>query len=116
MPDMGRWGVVDPFTEASRRYSPYNYVLNNPIKLIDPYGRSPFDNVDPIKNGFTITTINDPESERLGRFNDRFNTVRKFFEAVSGNGITDDLVTSEDIEKKSAVMMTKKTTSYKYYN
>ena len=72
--------------------------------------------MDPIKNGFTITTINDSESENLGRFIDRFNTVRKFFQAATGGEVTDDLVTSEDLEKRSAVMMTKKTTSYKYYN
>lgn len=93
MSDLGRWGV-DPLAEASRQYSAYNYVLNNPIRLIDPDGRSPFDNVDPIKNGFVIKTINDSESEDLGRFTDRANTARKFFQAINGGDVTDDLVTS----------------------
>lgn len=44
-PATARWGQVDPLADQFAAWSPYNYVLGNPISLVDPDGAAPQDHI-----------------------------------------------------------------------
>jgi len=57
--ETGRWSTIDPLAENYQSWSGYNYVLANPIRLIDPDGRAPANEYEIRTNedGTTTTTL-----------------------------------------------------------
>ncbi|CAD7807311.1 hypothetical protein CHRY9390_01639 [Chryseobacterium aquaeductus] len=89
MPDIGRWGVVDPLAEKYQSFSGYNYVLGDPIANYDPDGMQVENDYKLLQNG---------QVELIKETNDKSDTLY----ATDKKGNVDKSKGSVTVNKASA--------------
>ncbi|AZA62810.1 RHS repeat domain-containing protein [Chryseobacterium indoltheticum] len=101
MPDIGRWGVADPMSEATPDLSPYHYANNNPMMYNEPTGMLSQSFADNLWNSSSGTTwYNNNDGSFTNSWGDtmsndgigmNFNSSTGFYGGRGGGGVAGEI-------------------------